>query len=239
MKVLNFLLRACNRLLYIYSRTSAKRYERFLRNKGIRIGKNIFWGKIKTIEIDYSRPLLVEIGDDVRINTGFTLLTHDAATYVFRKRYHDFISSSGLIKIGNNVYFGRHCTVLKGVTIGNNCIIGYGALVTKDIPANSVAVGIPAKVICDLDTYYKKRKEVALKEAFAYAKRIKEVTGRKPTIKEMYEEFPFYLDGDKEDSSLKIPVKYQTRGFYNEWKMKHKAPYSNFDDFLHAAGIEQ
>lgn len=236
--MMHFLFKIFNRLSFIYARTSSKRYEKFLRRKGVRLGKNIFWGKIKTIDIDYSRPLLVDIGDDVRINTGFTLLTHDGAAQVFRKKYHDFISSSGMIKIGCNVYFGRHCTVLKGVTIGDNCIIGYGSLVTKDIPANSVAAGRPAKVICDLDSYYEKRKVLALKEAFAYAQRIKEVTGRKPTIEEMYEEFPFYLDGDKEEPRLKIPVRYQTRGFYEEWRKNHKSIYKNFDEFLYAAGIE-
>lgn len=234
----HFFKKTRDRLAFMYARTSSKRYEKFLRNKGCKIGKGIFWGRIKTIEIDYSRPLLVDIGNDVRINTGFTLMTHDGASLVFRKKYHDFIPSSGIIKIGNNVYFGRHCTVLKGVTIGDNCIIGYGSLVTKDIPANSVAAGRPAKVICDLDTYYQKRKVASLQEAFAYAQRIKEITRRKPTIEEMYEEFPFYLDGDQEEPRLKLSVEYQTRGFYEEWKKNHKAPFNGFEEFLNAAGIE-
>lgn len=51
-----------------------------------------------------------------------------------------------------------NCTVLKGVTIGDNCIIGIGSIVTKDIPANSVAIGNPAKVVCSLDEYFEKRK---------------------------------------------------------------------------------
>ena len=46
--------------------------------------------------------------------------------------------SSGRVTIGNNVRFGVDCTVLKGVTIGDNCFIAAGSLVTKDIPANSV-----------------------------------------------------------------------------------------------------
>ena len=232
------LIKALNRVKYLWARTSAKRYEVFLKKKGISIGSNIFWGKIKTIEIDYSRPLLVEIGDNVRLNTGLTLLTHDASTQVFRNLFHDFLSSSGRIKIGNNVYFGRHCTVLKGVEIGDNCIIGYGSIVTKSIPANSVAVGRPAKVISSIEDYYKKRKQVALEEAFEYARIIYKKTGRKPTIAEMYEEFPFYLDGNAPDPGLKLSVAYQTRGFYEEWKQSHKAPFASFDEFLKAAGIE-
>lgn len=51
------------------------------------------------------------------------------------------------VKIGNNVWLGSEVTVLKGVTIGDNAVIGAKSLVTKDIPPNCVAAGIPAKVI--------------------------------------------------------------------------------------------
>ena len=53
---------------------------------------------------------------------------------------------------------------LKGVTIGDNCIIGFGSVVTRDIPANSVAVGAPARVVGSVDDYYKKEvKNVLMK----------------------------------------------------------------------------
>ena len=58
------------------------------------------------------------------------------------------------IKVGDNVYIGRGATICMGVTIGNNCIIGAGAIVTKDIPDNSVAVGVPARRIKSIDEYY-------------------------------------------------------------------------------------
>lgn len=51
------------------------------------------------------------------------------------------------IIIGKNVWIGANVTVVSGVTIGENAVIGAGALVTKDIPANAVAVGVPAKII--------------------------------------------------------------------------------------------
>ena len=67
------------------------------------------------------------------------------------------------IKIGNNVWIGGNVTILGGVTIGDNAVIGAGAVVTKDIPANAIAAGNPAKVIRyiteeDRDYYYKDRK---------------------------------------------------------------------------------
>ena len=83
-----------------------------------------------------------------------TILTHDYSTWVFKHVYNDFINSSGKVKIGNKVYFAQYCTVLKGVTIGDNCIIGSGAIVTKDIPDKSVAVGVPARVTSTLEDYF-------------------------------------------------------------------------------------
>lgn len=50
------------------------------------------------------------------------------------------------ISIGDNVWIGANCTILPGVTIGNNAVIGAGSVVTKDIPESVVAVGNPCKV---------------------------------------------------------------------------------------------
>lgn len=51
------------------------------------------------------------------------------------------------IVIGDNAFIGMHCIIMKGVTIGENAVIGAGSIVTKDIPANSIAVGVPCRVI--------------------------------------------------------------------------------------------
>ena len=51
------------------------------------------------------------------------------------------------VVIGDNVFIGMRCIIMKGVTIGNNAVIGAGSIVTKDIPANSVAAGVPCKII--------------------------------------------------------------------------------------------
>ena len=190
---------------------------------------------MNTIAIDFSRPSLVEIGDNVRINLGFTLMTHDWSTMVFRKVYKDFVSSSGRVKIGSNVYFGRWCTVLKGVTIGDNCIIGYGSVVTKNIPANSVAIGRPAKVICTLDEYYQKRKQAHIGEALEYARSIKERFGRRPVITDFWEEFPLFLKGTDEVPGL--PIKGQLKEAYPYYRENNKPVFDSFEDFLKEAGV--
>jgi maltose O-acetyltransferase len=59
----------------------------------------------------------------------------------------------GRIVIGSRVFLGDSVTVLGNVRIGDDCIIGSGSVVTKDIPAGSVAAGNPARVICTIDEY--------------------------------------------------------------------------------------
>jgi acetyltransferase-like isoleucine patch superfamily enzyme len=51
------------------------------------------------------------------------------------------------VVIGNNVWLGSKVSVLRGVRIGDNAIIGAGAVVTHDIPANAIAAGVPARVL--------------------------------------------------------------------------------------------
>ena len=51
------------------------------------------------------------------------------------------------IKLGKKVWIGAHATILAGVTIGDNAIVAAGAVVTKDVPADTVVGGVPARVI--------------------------------------------------------------------------------------------
>lgn len=230
-KITNFRLRL--------ARKDPKRFVAFLKSKGCKIGDNLWvTPRVDTVSIDVTRPSLVEIGDNVRINRNFTLLTHDGGFYVLLNKYHEFIPQSGKVKIGNNVYFGRNCSVFKGVTIGDNCIIGFGSVVTKDIPANSIAVGAPARVVGNVDDYYKKRSEKCIPEALEYAKSIQERFGRRPRVEEFWEEFPLFVDKENIHEYPTLPYKKQLGDSYDYWLEHHVKTFDGFEDFLKAAGVE-
>lgn len=195
----------------------------------------------KTTRIDLSRPSLISIGSNCYMNTGFTILTHDWVTKVFIQSGREFLPSSGCVSIGNNVSFGQNVMVLKGVTIGDNCFIGAGSIVTKDIPANSIAVGTPCKVIMSLEDYYQKRKVECINEALIYARSIKERFNRLPSVTDFWEEFPLFIDGNKIDlyPELAETIQRQCGPSYDDYVQNHKAKFDGFDAFLKAAGIQR
>lgn len=230
-------MRVLDVLHTLLARRSSNAYCRWLKKRGVQIGEGSYIYPGNTL-IDVSRPSLVSIGSNCFMNQHFTLLTHDWVTKVFLGTDRQFINSSGRVTIGNNVSFGQNVMVLKGVTIGDNCFIGAGSVVTKDIPANSVAVGAPCRVVMTIEEYYQKRLQCCEKEALDYALSIHERFGRKPRLEEMREEFIWFVSGDEVDNYPMIPIKRQLGPAYNAYVASHKAKYVSFDDFLAAAGIK-
>lgn len=87
---------------------------------------------------------MVTFGDDVRIGPGCTFITvtHTLDPVMRREGYQLFKP----ITVGNNVWFGANCTILPGVSIGDDAVIAAGSVVTEDIPAAVMAAGVPCKV---------------------------------------------------------------------------------------------
>lgn len=108
-----------------------------------------------------TEPWLITIGKNVHITDGVRFLTHDGGTLIFRKEIPD-LEITKPIMIGNDVYIGNNVLIMPGGSIGNNVIVGAGAVVTKHIPDNSVAVGVPARVIKTADEYLEKIKKESL-----------------------------------------------------------------------------
>ena len=128
-----------------------------LRKKGVRIGKGVDIGK----NVNFgSEPYLIEIADNVRISSNVNLITHDGGLWTLRKmKLLENADFFGKIIIEENVNIGMNATIMPGVKIGKNSIVGLGAVVTKDVPSNTVVAGIPAKKIETIQEYYEKKKD--------------------------------------------------------------------------------
>lgn len=87
-------------------------------------------------------------------------MTHDGGLHVLRnKKLCENADYFGKIKIGNNVFIGWNTIIMPDVEIGDDCIIGCGCVVTRNIPSGCVAVGCPARVIETIEEYYYKNKD--------------------------------------------------------------------------------
>lgn len=110
----------------------------------IKIGNN-FYANFDCVMLDGGG---IEIGDNV-------LFGPRVGIYTSRHAYDPKERAAGAcfakpVKIGNNVWIGGGVHIDQGVTIGDNCIIGAGSVITRDIPANVVAAGVPCRVIREL-----------------------------------------------------------------------------------------
>ena len=104
---------------------------------------------------------LIRLGSNVHLASNVSLVTHDI-THVLLNRAvqsgNTIQEHVDCIDIGDNVFVGSNSTILGGVRIGKNVIIGAGSLVNKDIPEGSIAAGVPAKVIGSFDDFLEKRR---------------------------------------------------------------------------------
>lgn len=122
----------------------------FLYGKHTKIGKRFFGNFNLTIQDDAE----VTIGDNCNFGPNVTIVTPIHPMLPDERR--EMMNADGEKKrfcytkpvhIGNDCWFGASVTVCPGVTIGDNCVIGAGSVVTRDIPSNSFAAGVPCKVI--------------------------------------------------------------------------------------------
>lgn len=118
--------------------------------KHTKIGKNFFANFNLTVQDDAE----VTIGDFCNFGPNVTIVTPIHPMLADERR--EMMNAAGEKKrfcyakpvhIGSNCWFGASVTVCPGVTIGDNCVIGAGSVVTRDIPPNSFAAGVPCRVI--------------------------------------------------------------------------------------------
>lgn len=113
---------------------------RYAKWGGVNVTKETFIGRNVTFDTMY--PDNIICGTNVHIADGCVFLTHYLDTS--REGIH-FVS--GKIEVGDNVFIGTNTIISRPVKIGDNAIIGAGSIVTKDIPANEIWAGNPARLI--------------------------------------------------------------------------------------------
>lgn len=121
-----------------------------LRGLGAKVGKGVFIGD--HVKVDMNHADLIVLEDHVHVAAGTRLLCHqrDLSNYyvgddIAKKGYR-----YGRIYLGKGCLIGVDSIIMPGVTIGEGALIGAGSLVTKDIPAWSVATGRPAHVVREI-----------------------------------------------------------------------------------------
>ena len=178
---------------------------------------------------------MLEIGNDVQITEGVSILTHGYDWSVLKGKYGDVLGSSGKVKIGNNVFIGTKTTILKGVEIGNNVIIGANSLVNHDIPNDVVVAGNPARIIMGIEEYYEKRKKSQYTEAVELVREYRIVYGKDPN-EDVLSEF-FWLFNNYEYDKMPNSWKNQMNNIGNRERSIEKLeesemPFNSFEEFL-------
>ncbi len=119
------------------------------RAMGISIGRHVFIGLDSYLDCQF--PELIEIQDDVTISFRVTVVVHDDARRMDRVAPGAGNGTVAPVRLLKGCYLGAGAMVLSGVTVGEGAVVGAGAVVTRDVPAGTLVVGVPARVLRTLD----------------------------------------------------------------------------------------
>lgn len=113
---------------------------------------------------------LIFIHNNVKIASNVTFVTHDIVHKMLNDKYcrNEFVERIGCIEVMDNVFIGSGTIILPNVRINSNVIIGAGSVVTGDVPPNTVYAGVPARCICNFDSYLEKAKRYSLETKAHY-----------------------------------------------------------------------
>lgn len=137
---------------------TSKGRERWLRRHAVfaGMGENILWAT-RFYPIDAKR---LKLHNNIVIARNVNFIMHDENHLIFNRMVDDsewIFQKLGCIEIMDNVSIGSGAQICPDVRIGPNAIVGAGAIVTKDVPPNSVVAGVPARVIGTFDELMQRR----------------------------------------------------------------------------------
>lgn len=149
--MIKFLRKLFHAFLRLYSNETRVWYARLI---GAQVGDDC---RLYSVQFG-SEPYLISIGNHVTITGDVTLLTHDGGVWVWR-HIDPKIDYVRPVIIEDNVFIGVKAIIMPGVIVGRDSIVGAGAVVTKSVPAGSVVVGVPARVVSTTEAYMEKLKQ--------------------------------------------------------------------------------
>ena len=192
------------KIIYRHKKSSDS-YIAYLRKKGVKIGEDVYFYSPRKTLVDEQYPWMISIGNNVRITSGVTILTHDYSWSVLKRCSYSgikgsIVGASGKVQIGNNVFIGMNTTILRNVKIGNNVIVGCSSLVNSNCEDNSVYAGNPARKICSIKEFYQKRRSKMYEEAESLALEYKNRFGILPPREVFREYFPLF---ERTETALK------------------------------------
>lgn len=230
------------RILYGY-RASSESYVNYLKSLGVSIGDSIEIIFPRDTFIDPLNPHLLKIGSNVSMTGPVTILTHDYSVCVLKKIYDgEILGKQRKTVIGNNVFLGWGCTILPGAQIGNNVVIGAGAVVSGKIEDNSVYAGNPAKKICSIENFYDRRKNAQLQEAVIIFNEYKSRFNKIPEESLFHEYFMLFSMGDDKNVLPEFRKKLYDHGNYSESKaylLNNKPMFNSYTEFVEYASEEK
>lgn len=146
------------------NRFSQERYRRLsaalLRRSGVSVEGLPLWVSPRTY-LDISAPGCITLGDRCVISHYVRLLTHDFSLDRVAERKFGVtereVALTSPVRIGAQSFLGMGVLVMPGVTIGEGAIVGAGSVVTKDVPADEVWAGNPARRVCTTDDLWERR----------------------------------------------------------------------------------
>lgn len=215
--------------------TSEERLIKKLKNMGV-LGDGCKFFEPRTVCIDLQRPHMLHIGNYCKVCRGAIILAHDYSRSVVIQHLHDNIGEAGMTWIGDNVFIGMNAIILMGAHIGDNSIIGAGAVVSGKYPDNSVIAGNPARVICTIEEFSAKRKRKELDQAYLYANIWKSKYGKYPSINQMGNAFSWLYLPHSQETIDQYPNFFKLSGVDNQQLRKDflatKPQFENFERFL-------
>jgi acetyltransferase-like isoleucine patch superfamily enzyme len=132
----------------IYARLFPVAYARRI---GVKIEGNVtIYGS--SYEMFSTEPYLVTLKENVYISVGAKFICHDGGVLPFRKM-HPKLDLAAPIVVGDNTFVGMGAIILKGVTIGQNCIVGAFSVVSKNVEDGTIVAGNPARFVKKTDDY--------------------------------------------------------------------------------------